>query len=106
MGLFESVVTLSGLAGTGIGVASGLKDLKDVLNSRLKLEDVLTNSVQSEFADQLPKFKHYCKHGEPEFLRDEFRKAIESTDIPVLSADELRALLQEQPSLPPRGDEM
>jgi hypothetical protein len=90
LGLLETVLAIWG---TTVGMASGVKDLRDYLNERVALEDILTRLVADYFRFHIARLQHFCPDGDPQFLSSMFKETLVETDLKVESRDQLAPAL-------------
>ncbi|HEV2704538.1 MAG TPA: hypothetical protein VGV59_01360, partial [Pyrinomonadaceae bacterium] len=90
MALLEVILTIWG---TAIGTASALKDLRDYLDGRVSLEDVLTELVDGYFQFHIARLKHLCPDGDPQFVSEVFKEELSSVELNIHTRDELAPAL-------------
>jgi hypothetical protein len=90
LSLLEAVLAIWG---TTIGMASGLKDLRDYLNERVTLEDILTRLVADHFRYHIARLQHFCPDGDPQFVSNLFKESLASASLHVETRDQLASAL-------------
>jgi hypothetical protein len=91
MGLWEAILAIYGAA---VGTGSSLKDLGDLLRSRVPLEQVLAELVSQAFQPQIPRLQHLCPDGPPYFDSDEFKRRLASQSLSVRSPADLADVIR------------
>jgi len=86
MPLFESILMVWE---TAVGIASGVKELRDFLNKKAGLEGVLSDLVEKGFQQHLPRLQHLCPDGVPCFDKKQFSKALITEDFKIETIEEL-----------------
>lgn len=74
-------------------MASGVKDLRDYLNERVALEDILTSLVADQFRFHIARLQHFCPDGDPQFLSSIFKESLVETYLSVETRDQLAPAL-------------
>jgi Cdc6-like AAA superfamily ATPase len=78
---------------TVVGSASGLKDLKNFLSGRAKLEVEISKMVDGVFKQQMPRLQHLCPDGEPVFNQSEFTERLRNERFTIKQTSDLASVL-------------
>lgn len=86
MALLETIFVIIRTAG---GALTGAKAIRDYINSKIDLEEALTDLTDKAFQKHKERIKHLCSEGSPQFSRKGFKRSLQNRSYEVTTRDEL-----------------